>query len=815
MRWLIADARIGLRGLWKNPAYALAALTALALGIGANTAIFSVVNAVLLRPLPFANPERLVFIRVKSTESVQGSEDAVSLPDYMDYRQQSSAFENLAAIKPGPATGAVAPLTSLADHMTAQSILEGGAEPEFIATGEVSYNFFETLGLTPIRGRFFTRQDEGPSPARVTVVSYEFWQRRFGGDPSILGRQLMVNGYPMTVVGILGPGASFPASAELWYPLTRNSATDLRSFRPLELIGRLNGLPLASAQADADRVSRELARVYPATDAGRSIQLIPLRDALLGDVRPGLLMLLGAAGFVLLIACANVANLQLVRAIARRREMSIRLALGASRSQIVRQLLTESLMLALGGGLAGLLVAFWGLRLVFALRPMGYSPSVSLNPLVLAFAFAVSLIAGIIFGLAPAAETVNTKLAHVLKEGGRGISAGGQFLRSVLVVGEIALALVLLAGASLMIESFTRLERVRPGFNASHVLTMAIKLPAGKYPTPARMTQYFKSLLDRVRGLPGVESAGTIFQLPLGGNSATQSLRIEGQPPGSAELTADAQWLSNGAIETLQVPLLRGRLFTDREALESSSVTLINAEFARRYFHGEDPVGRYIDLGASTPSEHGHLQIVGVLGNVRHRSLDSPEIPLLYHPSLAIRSSYLLVRTARDPLTMADAVRAQVTALDPSQMVADVHSLDDVVDAAKAEPRFRTDILGVFAALALLLAALGIYGVVAYAVSQRSRDIGIRLALGAQPRQVLFLVLRQGLFLALAGVAIGTPSALVLARLIRSMLFEVSPFSPLTYSGITVSLVAVALAASYLPARRATRVEPVEVLRYE
>ena len=801
------EVRFGIRMLAKNRGYTAVAVIALALGIGANTAIFSVVNAVLLRPLPFADQSRLVFLRARSTGPVQGAADVVSSLGYLDYREQTKAFTSLAAI------------AGSGLEITGESILEGGREPEYVPSGEVSYNFFDTLGLKPLLGHSFTREDEDPYPNRVVILSYELWRNHFGGDRNIIGRSILLTGNPCTVIGVMPAGIHFPPKAQLWfpYPFSHDRALGRRYFRAVQPIGRLNGLTLQQAQADVDIVSARRAEQYPALNAGRGVQLIKLREVLTGEIRLSLLVLLAAAGFVLLIACANVANLQLARASTRRKEIAIRTALGAGRAQIVRQLLMESTLLALLGGLLGLLLAYAGVRLLIALSPADLSSAAdgTLDPSVLAFTLLLSVATGIAFGLAPATETANVNLTGTLKEGGRTTNSGKHRLRRLLVVGEIAMALVLLVGAGLMLESFAHLENVKPGFNPDKVLTLLTVFSARTYDTRTSMYHFCTQLLSRVRALPGVQSAGIVYLLPLGGATINQFFTIDGRGVAGEKFSADLHWLSSGALETLQVPLLRGRLFTEREAIDLANVILVSAEMARRYFPGENPIGQHINLGEGTPPEHRRQEIIGVVGNVRHRALDTESYPALYRPNLALRWSYLLVRTAGDPMNLAPAVRAQFRDLDSNQPITDVKLLETVVNASVSRPRFRTLLLGLFAMLALVLATVGIYGVIAYSVSQSRHDIGIRLALGAQPGDVLRLILRQGLLLAMAGSAAGIPAAFALVRFVSSFLFEVSPFSPTIYVGIAALLTVVALLASYVPARRATRLDPISVLRSE
>ncbi|MGH9668139.1 MAG: ABC transporter permease [Bryobacteraceae bacterium] len=807
MRFILQDAQFGVRMLRKNPGYTLIAMAALALGIGANTAIFSVVNAALLRPLPFADPDRLVFVCTKATGAAQEAADAVSSFEYLDYREQAQVFTNLAA------------LTGIGLDITAEDILQGSQGPEYVPSGDVSYNFFETLGWKPLLGHTFVLADEDPDLARVVVLSYDLWKSHFGGDPNIVGKSVPISGTARTVIGVMPAGLQFPPKAQLWMPYSfgHDRSIHLRYFRAMQPIGRLrDGLTLRQAQADADLISAQMAQRYPGLNRGRRIVLIPIREMLTGDIRPSLLILLTAAGFVLLIACTNVANLQLARASTRRKEMAIRTALGAGRGQVTRQLLTESTILALIGGLLGLGLAYVGLRLLVALSPADLATAAggTLDPTVLAFTFVVSIGTGILFGLAPASETAKVNLTDTLKEGGRSSASGKHQLRRLLVVAEIAMCLVLLVGAGLMLESFSRLEDVKPGFNPDRVLTMMTAFGV-KYPNRTPISRFCSQLLSRVSALPGVKSTGIVYLLPLGGAAVNQFFTIDGRGNRNQRFSADLHWVSSGALETLQVPLLRGRLFTHREGMEMSNVVLISAEMARRYFPGEDPIGKRIDLGEDTPAEHRHQEIVGVVGNVQHRALDSEPYPAMYRPNLGLRWSYLLVRTAGDPRNLIPAVREQFRAVDPEQPVTDIKLLDDVVQDSVARPRFRTLLLALFAAVALTLATVGIYGVVAYSVSQRRHDIGIRLAMGAQPRDVLHLILRQGLTLAVLGLAAGIPVSLVLARFLSGFLFEVSPFSPLMYGAIALLLTGVALLASYIPARRATRVDPIAVLRQE
>ncbi|MDX6613048.1 MAG: hypothetical protein QOD75_2234 [Blastocatellia bacterium] len=801
MDTLLQDIRYGIRGFIKRPGFTVIALIALALGIGANTAIFSLVNAVLLRPLPFAEPSRLIWVFGNIRNG--GNRASVAPLDYLDFRQQNTTFEQFAASFSVP----------LPVNLT------GSGEPERLSAAGVTGNYFQALGVKPILGRAFEIENEQPAQNQVAVISYALWQKRFGGDQTIVGKKLTLDGKTSEVIGVMPQEFSFPQTAELWVPINFDRGPEMKQRKAhfLRPVGLLKpGVTMAQAQADTDAIARRLEEQYPATNTGWNLRLVPLQEQLVGKIRPTLFILFGAVGFVLLIACANVANLLLVRAAARDREIALRTALGAGRLRIVRQMITESVLLALGGGALGALLAVWGVELLVKLSP-GSIPStanVKIDLTVLAFTLALSVCTGVLFGLAPALRTMKLNLNDALKEGGRsGDGSGRNRIRSVLVVIESAVAVVLLIGAGLLIRSFMRLQNTNPGFDAHNVLTMRVDLSREKYPKPEKAGAFFAQLQDRVAGLPGVESVGLITELPLSGQPNDMPFTVEGRPPLGPDqsLGSDFRRVNHQYFNSLRIPLLRGRNFTEQEAQQAARVVIISDLLAQEVFPNEEPLGKRLVMSWGDQA----YEIIGIVGDIRHRAMESDPLPAMYLPTIQTPWMNLVIRTNGDPGSLAPAVRREVQTIDPDQPVAAVRTMDQWMDVSVADSRYRTLLLGLLALVALLLAATGIYGVMAYSVTQRTHEIGVRMALGAKRFDVLRLVVRQGMILVVLGVALGVAGAFVLTRVLATLLFGVTAKDPLTFVAVAALLTLVALVACYIPARRATKVDPLVALRYE
>ncbi len=798
---IIKDIRYGLRGLLKRPGFTAVALIALALGIGANTAIFSLVNAVLVQPLPFKEPDRLVWMWGNIRQG--GNRASVSPLDFLDYRQQNTAFEQFAASYSIP----------LAVNLT------GNGEPERLVSAGVTGNYFDALGVQPAMGRSFVLDNEKPGNDQVTVLSYALWQRRFGGDPNIVNKTVLLDGKSCLVLGVMPKNFNFPQAAELWIPMSfERPGMKQRKAHFLRPIGRLKpGITMAQAQADTDAIARNLESLYPDTNTGWNLRLVSLRDQLVGNTRPTLFILLGAVGFVLLIACANVANLLLVRAAARQKEIALRTALGASRVRIARQMITESVLLALMGGVLGVFLATWGVELLVAVSGdnLPSTANVKIDATVLGFTLVISLVTGVLFGLAPALRTMKLSLIDSLKEGGRNVGEGMQrnVMRSLLVVVESAVAVILLVGAGLLVRSLIRLQNISPGFDSQGVLTMRINLPEDKYSTLEKTTNFFQQLETRVGGLPGVESVGFISELPLSGQPNDMPYTVEGRPPASPDQGFDDDFrrVNTQYFKVMRIPLLRGRNFTEQEVQKSTRVLLISDLLAKQVFPNEDPIGHRLVMGMSNEP----FEIIGVVGDIRHRGLESQPLPAMYMPTFDGNWMNLVIRAQGDPANLAAAVRREVKAIDPDQPVAAVKTMDEWVTTATSGPRYRTSLLALFALVALVLASTGIYGVMSYSVSQRTHEIGVRMALGAGRLDVLKMIVRQGMTLVAVGLALGIVGAIALTRVMASLLFEVTPKDPLTFTVVTVFLALVALLACYIPARRATKVDPLVALRYE
>jgi putative ABC transport system permease protein len=807
MRDLTRDLRYAARMLAANPGYTATALCTLVIGIGASTAIFSVVNAVLLQPLPYPDPQQIAGV---SGVSSRGSLTPLAEGTFLDYRDRTRAFESIATFTPAGFTFTNVP------------------NPERIRGARVGATFFDVLRVRPMLGRTFQPGEDTDGRDTTVVLGYGIWQRRFGSNPAIVGQTISLNTKPYTVVGVLPPDFDFSVPgfrpANLWTTTTLHRDSTAGNY--LHAIARLKpGMTIAQGQVDLDAMDRELAREHPDTRAGVGSRLIPLHDQVVGDVRAVLWILFAAVGFVLLIACANVANLQLARASVRQKELVIRVALGASRARIVRQLLTESLLLALIGGGLGILVASWGISLLIGLAPSGLPRwhAFQIDTVVLAYALGASLLTGVLFGLAPALTSSSPRLSETLKEGGRtsAESTGGHRFRSGLMIAEVALSVVLLTGAGLLIRSFIALLDVNPGFDTSHVFMLPTSLPAYAYPDAGRQAAFYHQAIDAARNVPGVEVAGAIDDLPLTNDSDASEIAVAGRPPlGLNQLpVAQVRSVSPDYFRTMAIPLLGGRTFTGQDIATTPGVVLLNQSAARRLFPSEDPIGQRLTLGAATATSQW-LTIVGIVGDVRDLGLHKQAEMEVYQPYPQSTLPYmtLVVRTtgaASKPGALVATMRDAIHQLDPSLPLFEGQSMDSVLASSLAQRRFNMLLLGLLAGIALALAGVGIYGVIAYGVLRRRREIGVRMALGAQRRDVLTMVLGQSLTLTAIGIGVGGVAALSLTRFLSSLLYSIRPGDPVTFAGVAIVLASVALLASYLPARRAMRVDPTVALRQE
>ena len=813
-RWedeMFQDLRFGVRMLLKNPGFTFVAVLTLALGIGANTAIFSVINAVLLRPLSYPEPERLFNVYGGFTK-LGASNMSTSVPEFVDYQQQLQSFESVGAYD----------LSSM--NLTPND----GGEPVRIECGNLTPGLFAALKVAPIRGRGFLPEEAQEGRSDVVLLSYDLWQRRFAGDESLIGKQILLNGRGKTVIGVMPPGFAYPQAVELWRPLwfpAEQYDQQRRGARGLLVAGRLKpGVSQAQAQAELDQLASRQMEQYPRNygpERGWKISLLPMQDDLIGSIRSPLLVLLGAVAFVLLIACANIANLLLARATGRQHELAIRAALGAGRSRIIRQLLTESLVLAVSGGIAGLLLARWGISWLLQLAPNNLPRfgEIGLDSRVLAFTCAVSLVTGVISGLAPAWTAAKTDLHDALKESGRS-GMGRRRLNNTFVVVEIALALVLLVGAGLTLKSFWRLQQVDPGFNPEGVLTMRMLLPFESYPQNAQRVGFYRQALERIKALPGVESVGAVSRLPmmLGGSSGTMSAENSAVGPGDPSVEIEGQIATADYFKAMGIELTNGRAFTEADAEGAPLVAIVDENFARRFYPTQDPIGKRIKRGR-LDSTRPWLTIVGIVRHVRNQQLDLDSGGQAYFPFYQEPGSFnmsLAVRTnLKDPLALSTAVRTAIQSVDRNQPIFNVRSMRQVVAASVAPRRLVMMLLAVFATVALALAAIGVYGVMAYAVSRRTNEIGIRMALGADAGQIQRLIVGQGLLLIGAGVALGLIAARLLTQFLAELLFSVKPSDPATFALIASVLFGVALLACWIPARRAARVNPLEALRNE
>jgi len=810
MNTLLQDVRYGLRMLAKNPGFTAVALLALALGIGANTAIFSVVNGVLLRPLPYPQPERLMMIYEHTKEFNQNS---VAYPNFLDWRREQRSFTDIAAFR------------------TDDFNFTGSGQPEHLDGLEISASLLPVLGVKPFLGRNFLPQEDREGAGGVVMLSYNLWKRRFGADPAILGKAITLNAKSCTVVGILPANLRSGVEATLYVPIEQWSSVDLRSrdsHPGLRVLGRLKpGVTRAAAQAEMDSLGKALAQQYPKSNAGHGVTVVEMKGDQVSYIRPTLLLLLGAVGFVLIIACANVANLLLARATARGREFAIRAALGADRGRVIRQLLTESVLLALGASGLGLLLAFAGTRLVLAAAPgvLPRTQEIRLDPYVLLFTLGISILTGLAFGLAPAFHSSNVRPQESLKEGTRGGGGGHHRAEGVFVVVEVGLAVVLLAGAGLMMQSIWKLWQVDPKFNPHNVLTAQVALSPTVMAGPAAIRLAYQQMLDRVASIPGVQSTAICSLLPLGGSDSEINywLGAPTQPPQDQMSMAVSNITTPDYFRVMGIPLLEGRFFTNRDTTTSPSVVVIDDVMAKHLFPGQEAAGKQINL-----IELGPVQVVGVVGHVKQWGLDSDDTSKIrdqvYFPILQIPDRFmaegvagltLVVRTSPDPLNMVSAVRAQVAGPTEDQPLYSVKTMEQVIAGSLAERRFTMLLLIIFASTALVLAAVGIYGVMSYAVTRRTHELGVRMALGASRRNVLRLVLREGMALSAIGTGVGLAGALGLMRLLASRLYGVRPADPATLVAVALLLTGIALLACGVPAWRATRVDPIAALRYE
>jgi putative ABC transport system permease protein len=800
METLIKDLRYGVRSFLKRPGFLVIAISTLALGIGATTAMFTVVNSILLRPLQFPKSERIVLFYGINPRfgTTRGN---MSVPDVADWQKQSQSFEQIAA------------------YITGGIFLSTGDETERVRAASVSLDFFPLFKTNPISGRTFQPQDMQEGSDAV-MISYALWQRRFGGTADVVNRKITLNGKPATIIGIMPAGFTYPGDCEIWAPFPLNPATEARDNRYVSVVTRLKpGVPLSQAQAEIDTINQRLAQNYVDTNTNWGVRLIELRESLVGELRTSLLILLGAVAFVLLIACANVANLLLARAAYRQKEIALRTALGASRWRVVRQLLTESVMLSTVSGVVGLALSLWLIKLLIAIVPQTTPRlnEIRIDLRVFGFTLGVTVIAGLLFGLFPALQTSRPNLNETLKDSGqRGSETSGRnSVGGLLIVSEIALSFVLLAGAGLLIKSFLHLRETDPGFNPENVLTMRLTLPPGKYKQGEPRAQIYKQLIDSVKATPGVQSAAAILSLPLGGDQFNLGRGVirEGRPMTGEEQTT-AQWLSitPDYFQTLQIPLKAGRTFTDQDTLQSTKVAIINETMARQLWPGENPIGRRFTVWRD---EKFPREVVGVVGDTKASLDEAAEhqmyVPYAQDPNWSSLS--LVVRTAGEPTALTGSVREAIRAVDKAVPNYNLKTLNDVVSASAAPRRVPMLLLSAFAGVAMLLAMLGIYGVTSYYVTQRTHEIGVRMALGAQITDVLKLVLSRAMLLAVIGIGIGVAGAVAVTRYMTTLLFGVKPIDTITFVAVAVVLAVVVLVACLVPARRAAKIDPLEALR--
>jgi len=810
MNTLLADIRFGLRMLLKSPTMTIVALVALTLGIGANTAIFSVVNAVLLRALPYADAEQLVLVWEKR-QGGRTDQNVINLGNFTDWKEQNQVFSDMAVF------------------FDRSFNLTSDGEPEEVSGEYATPNLFSVLGTTPVLGRTFVDEDAGDAQTGVAVISYGLWQRRFGGDNQIVGRKIILNEQPSTIVGVMPAnfgwhirkGTQPSKPADIWVPFQITNDLRQRHGRFASAVARLKaGVSRDQAQREMDTIGIRLAQQYPEFNTTWGINVVPLRTQLTGEIRRPLLILLGAVGFVLLIACANVANLLLARASSRRKEIAVRAGLGASRWRIARQLLTESVMLSLVGGTFGVLVAWWGTKALVALSPPSLIDlnSVGVSLPVLGFTLGLSLMTGIVFGLVPALDATRFDLHDSLKEGGKSVggATGSNRVRSLFVVTQVALALVLLVGAGLLVKSLKRLQAVDTGFNANNLLTVRVSLPMRKYETDQKRISFFKQAREQMKALPGVEAVGAINTPPFTGLYSGTSVDVDGQQlPPERELKTGVCVTDADYFQTMQIPLKLGRLYNDQEATEMRHVVVVNETFVEKNLGGQNPLGRRLTIYMK--EENVPSEIIGVVADHKHLGLDVPVEPVAYwpHPELVYPGMTLMLRTRGDASALAPAARNVIHGLDPQQPIGEVSTMESLLSTSVARARFSASLLTVFSFLALVMAAVGIYGVMSYSVLQRTHEIGVRMALGAQRFDVLRLVVKKGIVLGAAGVVVGLAASFALTRLIATLLFDVTTTDTGTFAIVSLGLFLVTLFAGYVPARRATKVDPLKALRYE
>ncbi len=795
------DMRYGGRLMLRNPGFTFITMLTLALGIGATSTIFSFINGILLRPLPYDDAARLVMLDEFSSK--RSGSFGVSFPNFVDWREQNRVFTGIAAYG--------------GDDFT----LTGGTDPVQLQGSQISFNTFEILGIPPLLGRSFTATEDQPGQDGVVILGYSLWTTRFGAKPEIIGQKINLHNRARVVIGVMPPQFKFPDNAELWVPLALNTQMWTRNDHGLSAVARLKpGITLEQANADMTAVARRIEEQNPITNEGMGVRLTAMREALTSDYQTSLPLLLGVVGMVLLIACANVANLLTARASTRQLETAVRAALGAGRTRLIRQMLVECLLLGLLGGGFGLALAWWGRDLVLAAIPIDFPfwMKFNLDWRVICFTMAVTLLTSVTFGMAPALQASQVDLNGTLKEGGRsGSGAGRQNLRSLLVVAEVALSLVLLIGAGLMMRSFIQLQRIDPGFNPEHLLTARVDLPSARYDTPEKVEAFYKRLLERAGALPGVQAVGATSNLPLQ-NWWGRSLTVEGH---SVLSVGQAPMIFHNVItpnylRAMGIPLRAGRDFTDGDTRNSQKVTIIDERLAREYWPNESPLGKRVRFGPPEQNEPWHT-IIGVAAGVKQERLDLVRRSSVYlpHSEITLDDLTLALRSTISSADLTAALRRELKALDPSLPLTQVLTMEEIVSRSVWQPRLIAMLFSLFATVALLLAAVGIYGVMSYSVTQRTREFGIRMALGAQRRDVLWLIVTQGLKLTVAGVAIGLAGAIGLTRLMTELLFGVSATDPLTFMAIALLLILVALLACWIPAQRATKVDPMISLRYE